>query len=164
MIRNPFKAILSWFRHHEVGPHSTSEISSLAYKSRERSEDQSIFYTEKFEKFALENIDKWRTLVEDWVILGDVIVVHFETVISDRIGQLERILKFLNLKKNDQRLECLKYCNVDMYKRKSKKLEKSPFSEELRAKINDKINKVNRLLLKYGHAGIPYDKYNADYK
>ena len=130
MIRNPFKAILSWFRHHEVGPHSSSEISSLAYKSRERSEDQSIFYTEKFEKFALGNIDKWRSLVEDWVILGDIIVVHFETVISDRIGQIERILKFLNLEKNDQRLDCLKNCNVDMYQRKPKRLENNPFLKD----------------------------------
>ena len=162
MIRNPFRAILSWFRHNEIGPHSTSEISSLAYGSRERTEDQSVFYTDKFEKFALENIDKWTTLIEDWVILGDVLVVHFENVVSDRMAEIERILEFLKIKKNEERLACLKYCNVDMYKRKSTKFSQSPFTDNLKTTINKSIAKVNKMLLKYGHSGIPYDKYGID--
>ena len=51
-----------------------------------------------------------------------------EDVVSDRMREVERILDFLKIDKNEDKLACLKYCNVDMYKRKSMKLERSPYT------------------------------------
>ena len=87
-------------------------------------------------------------------------MVHFEDVASDRITEVERILGFLDIEKDEDRLACLQYCNVDMYQRKSKKLERSPFTDKLRIVIDDSISKVDNILVQYGHQGIPYIKYS----
>ena len=51
--------------------HITRNAGPLVLKIKS---NQNIFYSKKFEKFALENIDKWRSLVKDWVILGDIML------------------------------------------------------------------------------------------
>ena len=87
-------------------------------------------------------------------------MVHFEDVISDRITEVERILGFLNIEKDEDRLACLQHCNVDMYQRNSKKLERSPFTDKLRSVVDGSISKVDSILVQYGHQGIPYGKYS----
>ena len=162
MIINPFQSILSWFKHNDVGIHSHSEISELSYKHKEKKEDPSIFYTKQFERFALENIEIWRKMIEDWVIIGDILVVHFEDVVRHRMREIERILDFLKIEKNEDKQACLKYCNVDMYKRKPMKLERSPYTAKLRSIIYDSVKKVDSILVEFGHSGIPYSKYTVD--
>ena len=135
-------------------------MSELGFRARQRQEDSELFSGEKFEKFAVENLKKWQTLIEDWVVLGEIQVVHFENLVTSRIAEVKKILNFLKIQKDEQRLECLQFCNVDLYKRKPKAAEKSPFNENLKNKIWESIRKVNSLLLKHGHEGIPYEKYD----
>ena len=160
LIRNPFQSILSWYRHNEVGPHSESEVGQLALSSWQREEDQNIFFSEQFQRFARQNIQTWKQIIEDWVIVGDVLVVHFEDVLSDRMYEVGRILDFLNLERNETRLACLQYCKVDMYKRNSRKLEMSPYTAETRDIINQSIKSADKLLVKHGHPGIPLHRYS----
>ena len=135
-------------------------MSELGFRARQRQEDSELFSGEKFEKFAVENLKKWQTLIEDWVVLGEVQVVHFENLVTSRIAEVKKILNFLKIQEDEQRLKCLQFCNVDLYKRKPKAAEKSPFNENLKNKVWESIRKVNSLLLKYGHEGIPYEKYD----
>ena len=77
---NPFQAILSWYRDNTVGFHSHSDMALLA-RQHSSQEDTSIFSSKQFERFTMENIVVWRKIIEDWVIVGDFLVVHFENVL-----------------------------------------------------------------------------------
>ena len=57
LIRNPFKAILSYYRHGVFGFHSGSKFSSDVQKNKE---NIGMFYIPLFEKFAEKQISKWR--------------------------------------------------------------------------------------------------------
>ena len=56
----------------------------------------------------------------------------------------------------------MQYCNVDMYKRKSRELGTFPYSDKTRDIIKQNINAVDRILIKYGHPGIPLSQYKLD--
>ena len=118
-----------------------------------------LYFTQKFRKFAAKSILKWKNIIEDWVILGDVIVVHYEDIFSDKIKQMERILEFLQFQTDTRRLNCLRFSTVDIFKRKSNSLPGNPFSGSLSADIKKHIEQVDTLLLESGHPGIPYNKY-----
>ena len=160
LIRNPFSAILSMFRHVNFGFHSSShmavreDISSIFNAER-----VNLYFTDKFRKFAAKSIKKWKNIIEDWVILGNIIVVHHEDVISDKMEQMQRILDFLEVDPEQQRLACLKFSNVDIFKRKSKPLQRNPFAGELSKRIRQHIDQVDTLLIEFGHPRIPYNKY-----
>ena len=49
-----------------------------------------------------------RKIIEDWVFIGDVLVVHFEDVVSDRMREVERILEYQKIDKNEDKLTCIK--------------------------------------------------------
>ena len=116
------------------------------------------FYSKEFEQFANVNIEKWTRIVQDWVELGDTLVVHLEDVVDDKIFQIRRILKFLGIVPDERRLKCVKYGNFDIFKRKPIIFENSPyvFGPE---KIHQNIEKANKILLRYGHSRLPIEKY-----
>ena len=160
LVRNPFSAILSMFRHVHFGFHSSSEMAVKEdILSVFNTEKVHLYFTHKFRNFAAKSILKWRKIIEDWIILGDVIVVHFEDLSDDKIREMKRILEFLHVSPDPHRLTCLKFSTVDIFKRKSKPLPRNPFSEDLSVNIRQHIDYVDSLLLELGHPGIPYNKY-----
>ena len=156
MIRNPFKAMVSYFRHSVLGFHSSAEISS------QNLENIGVFYTPLFEEYAYSHIKKWRAIAEDWVTVGDVLVVHYEDVMEDRKHEVERMLEHLNIARDSRRLDCLQYADLSLYKRRTKKLTHSPYSRALADTIWENIGHVDRLLVRMGHKGIPYGKYGKE--
>ena len=168
MIRNPFQALVSYYRNRVLGFHSQAVLTSnqreenIGVSANQRRENIGVFYTPEFEEFAYKHVKKWRLVVEDWVKTGDVHVVHFENVLDDKIGELEKMLSFLNLKPDKDRLDCLLQADVNIFKRKSSKLVHSPYSAELARTIQANIETVDRVLVRYGHTGIPHHKYGKD--
>ena len=124
-----------------------------------KQENVQLYFTQKFRNFATKSILKWRKIIEDWVILGDILVVHYEDVLQDKMKEIKRILKFLQVEPDERRMTCLKQSVVDMFKRKSKKISKSPFSSDLSDIIRQHIDHMDSLLHEFGHPGIPYNKY-----
>ena len=59
---------------------------------------------------------RWEQIILDWVELGEVVVVHMEEVLEDRVVQVRRILHFLHIVPDERRLECVKYGKFDFYK------------------------------------------------
>ena len=160
LIRNPFSAILSMFRHINFGFHSSSHIAFREdISSVFNTERVNLYFTEKFRKFAAKSIKKWKNIIKDWVILGNIIVVHHEDVINDKMEQMQRILDFLEVEPGKQRLACLELSNVDIFKRKSKALPSNPFAGELSKIIRQHIDQINSLLIEFGHPKIPFNKY-----
>ena len=154
MIRNPFKAILSFFRHEIHGVHSTSSFSL-----RKKSENIGVYYTDFFHEFASIQIKKWRLIIEDWITAENVMVVHYEDVVEDKVREIVRILFHLGIDKNLPRLECFDFENLTFFRRKSKNLPHSPFSAILANEIWKNVEEVDVLLRKFDHKGIPFEKY-----
>ena len=96
LIRNPFKAILSAFRHIHFGAHSDSEIKTrinvLGALQSKQDKNKKI-NVEHFEMYALSHIKLWREIIEHWITLGEVLVVHFEDVVDDKRRPLKPSLE-----------------------------------------------------------------------
>ena len=123
-------------------------------------QSKKLHFSKNFERFVLQNIISWRTSIEDWVVLGNVTVIHFENVLTNKTREIIKVLKFLELNMDSDRLHCMAFYNFDMYQRKHQSLEKSPFTDKIRRIVNDSILSVDRILTQYGHAGIPFENYS----
>ena len=99
-------------------------------------------------------------MIEDWVVLGNVTVVHFENVLTNKTGEIIRIMEFLELNIDADRIQCGAHYSFDMYQRIHQSLETSPFTDKIRRIVNQSILSVDRTLTQYGHTGIPFDKYS----
>ena len=162
LIRNPFKAILSAFRHIHFGTHSDSEIKTrinVLGALQSKQDENKMINVKGFEKFALSHIKLWREIIEHWIKLGEVLVVHFEDVVDDKVYEVERVLGFLHTALDKRRIECMKYASLDFYRRRSKMMKQNLFSEQLSSIFKKNIDIVNDLLVQFGHRGIPYAKY-----
>ena len=100
-------------------------------------------------------------MIEDWVILGYVLVVHYEDVVEDKMKEMKRILEFLDVEPEEKRLSCLQESNVNIFKRKSHKLNSNPYQGPLSKVIKFHIDDVNDMLLKFNHPPVPYSKYTS---
>ena len=164
LIRNPFDAILSAFKHKKFGTHSSSEVAfkTNILKSLNFQNNVNIkIDVNEFDRVAKEFINIWREIVEQWVELGEVLVVHYEDVVDDKVAEVERILRYLEFIPDKRRMECMEYASLDFYKRQSDGDRKSVYSDELASVVRRNIDIVNKLLLQHGHRGIPYNKYRT---
>ena len=119
-----------------------------------------LHYSKNFERFVLQNILSWRASIEDWVVVGNVTVIHFENVLANKTREIMKVLEFLELDIASDRIQCVAHYNFDIYQRKHHSLETSPFTENIRRIVNQSILSVDRTLTEYGHAGIPFEKYS----
>ena len=102
-----------------------------------------LLHYNNFERFVLENIHIWRTIIEDWVRVGDILVVHYENILQDRNTELNKILRFLGVEIDETRMKCVNYCDNDMYKRKVTTADQSspPYTDfvKLRVRVRVKV-------------------------
>ena len=63
---------------------------------------------------------------------------------------MKKIVEFLNIDVDEQRIECTEHVKLSTLKNKKKKLLKSPYNTRLTNKINKNIEAANELLIKYG--------------
>ena len=164
LIRNPFDAILSAFRHKKFGTHSSSEVAmrtNILKSLNSQNKVNNEINVKEFEKFAKEYITIWREIVEQWVELGEVLVVHYEDVVDDKVAEVERILRFLEFIPDKKRMECVEFASLDFYKRQRQEDKRTFYSAELSNMVKKNIDIVNKLLLQHGHWGVPYNKYRT---
>ena len=124
-----------------------------------KQDENKMINVEHFETFALRHINLWREIIEHWITLGEVLVVHFEDVVDDKVFEVERVLGFLNTALDKRRMECMKYASLDFYRLRSKMVEQNLYAEKLSSMFKKNIHIANDLLLQFGHRGIPYAKY-----
>ena len=155
LIRDPLGAVLSAYRHQMFGVHSGSEIRLrtnllAALSTRERQHEN--IDQEHFARFALEQLDMWRNIIIDWVVLGtEVLVVHYEDFLEDKIGQLRKIIRFLGLTEDPRRLQCVQFASLEFYKRPPTNLRKKLFTDQLKSQFYKVVEEVNTILKKHGH-------------
>ena len=134
-----------------------------------------VFYTDEFRDFASRNVQRWREIIEDWVCMtqevnwcsylcqvllaSNLMVVHSSDVSTSHQGAIRSILKFLGVKPDPWRLQCLAHANLDYFKvdilslnpfvqetfvqRKSGRLQRSPYDEALVSEFNEEIKRVS---------------------
>ena len=185
LIRNPYKAIASWYRHLKQGVHSDTDFhiasqgksSYINLCSYHRTSYHSfsgdsdtipnhhktrLLHYNNFERFVLENINIWRTVIEDWVRVGDVLVVHYENILQNRTTELRKILNFIDVEVDEKRMKCVEYCKNDMYKRKVATSDQSspPYTDFLRNEVDKSIRYIDDLLVEFEQESLPFEKYN----
>ena len=80
--------------------------------------------------------------------------MHYENILEDRIGESLKMLQFLGVDPPDWRVECTRFCTLDMYQRRPGLSSPPTYTEDMKAKINSVIQEINKLLTKHGHTRI----------
>ena len=80
----------------------------------------------------------------DWIDFNhkDLLIVRYEDLKSDFIGETLKVLKYLNLPFDEKRIKCLRKYPMNKYKRKSK-LNHAVFCEEAAKEIDHALTIVN---------------------
>lgn len=107
----------------------------------------------------------WRNFYIAWLTLTDhhdIHVTHYEHVKDNPVGEMWKILNFLDIQPDPERLQCLAKNTDGLFKRKPFKslpLEVNPFTDELKDLIYKAIDEVNDALAAAGKDTLPLDKY-----
>ena len=153
LIRNPYDSIISAWNH--LG---STEVST-------RRDLLQSLTTNEFQKFAFIEFEIWMDTILDWLLLSnDLLVVHYEHFLTDKVSQLRKINTFLKLPIDSKRMECIGKNPINMYKRNGKpqklKNQSRIFSQKLKTKIIDGIKLVQKILKDKQFDEIPLEKYN----
>jgi len=137
IVRNPYRAIISYWNHQKGGGHT-----GLAPKTS--------FMGSSFADFALKGADKWLMLISDWLKLGkQVHFLFYEEVKADPVGQVRSLLAHLNLAVDEERLSCIASSHRETFHRVlDHQQEVKPFEErpELGRKVEEVVRKAKQLL------------------
>ena len=99
-------------------------------------------------------------MIRNWLILGQKVhVVYYEELVNGLETELKKVVLFLNLKINHERFKCILKSKFESNKRKKKKLNRNPFSNENILKIHKIMNLTNDLLINQGYESLPLDLY-----
>ncbi|KAK7068403.1 hypothetical protein SK128_024683 [Halocaridina rubra] len=89
-------------------------------------------------------------------------ITYYENVKRDPVGEMEKILKYLNLRVDEERLACVGQHTDGLFKRKPSKnvpLDFNPFTQELKDLVYEAIDSVNEILKEKGKDGLPLSLY-----
>jgi len=74
------------------------------------------------------------------------LVVRYENLVNNTEKELRRMVKFLNVSVTDDIMDCVMRNNVGKFKRKKKKLDFDPFTEEMKQVLNKRKEYVYNVL------------------
>ncbi len=153
LVRNPFKAIVSWWNHAKSGDTFNQGLK--------RQELIKSMKTQDFCQFAEAEASMWKLVTLDAIALStEILVIHFETFQKDKETHLKHLLNFLRIPVDENRLECIGKHALDALKRKrSKNLPEDIFCDKARKAIEDAIEIVRETLVAGGHPDLPVELY-----
>ena len=127
LIRNPFDCLIAWWHHNLANSPNDLGVD----KDRLR---RSLFDgSEDFCRFAQSEIQMWREMYLDWILLADrVVVVHYENFREGKIGELSKMLRFMGIPLDEGRLGCVERMELNDYNRRGIELEENPYCQVAR--------------------------------
>ncbi|XP_070573647.1 sialate:O-sulfotransferase 1-like [Ptychodera flava] len=140
LLRNPFDAIVSE-RHRQSGGGHIKIAGKEAFQGT------------GWESMVQDYASYWEVLATKWLESGlPVLVVHYEKVKTDTLGELSRIADFLNVSVADRRPECILPDSGNQFRRDAKaaRFPSDPFTPALHDIIDKKIRIVNFILREEG--------------
>ncbi|XP_042234343.1 uncharacterized protein LOC121874310 isoform X2 [Homarus americanus] len=134
VIRNPFKALIS-HRHLDVGGHT-----GYAPKAH--------FLGKGWTEFVTLKVGLWKDFNIDWLTLSkpkDMHVTFYENLKIDPVEEMRKILRYLKLPDDEDRLHCVGSNTDGLFKKASKNvpLDFNPFTSELNDVVYKAIHEVN---------------------
>ncbi|CAL4108252.1 unnamed protein product, partial [Meganyctiphanes norvegica] len=151
LVRNPYDAIIA-YRNYLAAGH-LGVASRSAYSGTE------------WHRFVRGQIEIWRSYALDWIQMGrSSMIVHYEHLIEDTHREMLRIMKFLRLRVDEQRLDCTLKHNDGSFKRNTPnhifyRLH-DPFTPELHGIVEAAIDDVNDALEIRKWPQLPKHLYN----
>ena len=146
VIRNPYKAILSYWNFKNTQSH-TKTISAKTFHSRE------------FRDFVVVGIERWLEVVSDWLNLSkDVYFIFYEDLADAPTAEIRKLLKYLRFEVNEGRLQCIELHSAGSFHRKHHQAE-DPFTAENHFLINKSIERANNMLKEKIGRELPLEKY-----
>ena len=105
----------------------------------------------------------WYQIYSEWIALGrKVIVVHFEEIKRNPMNEVTRVLDFFDIPYHPERIKCLDKKDTNLFLRSTPKktLTRDLINGDVMKKVDEQIEKLQRLLKQYGHPDIPFDLYD----
>ena len=134
VVRNPYKAIISYWNWEKTGGHHTKVVKYDTYD------------TQEFRDFVFTGVYRWFELIDDWIKFGkDLYFVFYEELKDNPVEEIRKLLLYLGLEVDEGRLACLSNHLVGSFHRVSKDTE-DPFTEEHNLMISSVVEKVDRIL------------------
>ncbi|XP_021954416.1 WSC domain-containing protein 1 [Folsomia candida] len=121
------------------------------------------FNRKEWPSFLLHSTRDWLILAKSWIESPvDLLVIHYENLVSSTVKEVRKIVKFLSLDDSRMDSECfLKSVEGSFHRKPPVWKINSPPPPKARLIIDNGINYLNQLLLKYGKEQIPLDKYSC---
>ena len=147
VVRNPYRAIISYWNWEKTGGHHTKVVKENTYNTRE------------FRDFVFTGIYRWFELIDDWIIFGkDLYFVFYEDLKENPVEEIRKILLNLDLEMDEGRLSCFSHHLAGSFHRVSNET-KNPFTEEHQLMISSVLEKVDRMLQNVLDRNMPLYKF-----
>ena len=119
-----------------------------------------------WDHFVSAKIKHWEYFYTDWIHSKEakILVVHFENLVDNLEWNLLRILEFLDLETDSQRLECVLSNGEGQFHRRSPKKAtlsqiSDPFNNVQKHLIREAVRRVDQALKLASKETIPIHKY-----
>ncbi|ROT74682.1 WSC domain-containing protein 1 [Penaeus vannamei] len=152
IIRNPARVFVSLWSYVNLQNRRRKHVESVA---------ESSLRTQEFHDFVQSKLKKWlNTTLFSLTQCRDVFPVFYESVREDPVGETRRILEYLKVKPQEDRLACLGRHVGGNVKGAQKSLD--PYTQEEKELFLQALKKVNETLTQRGFPTLPdYSKYKS---
>ncbi|PIK62771.1 putative WSC domain-containing protein 1-like [Apostichopus japonicus] len=146
LVRNPYSAILAEFNRQSSDKTSNAPISA--------------FKSEAWKNFAIEASSNWsRKIGTQLEKIPNRMILYYENLVQDTNFELHRMLEFLKVTPDENRIRCLFENVTGSFKRKHRKRDFNPYSSEMNDTIDSEILKLRKIMKEYGYILPPYESY-----
>jgi hypothetical protein len=146
LLRSPWAAIRSSWNHLQVQMHYAvdTELGSP-----------------EFQRFAMAEAAKWRDLAADWLVASPrLLVLHYEHLLEDWEREVRRVVTFLGLEPDEERLDCMHGQSFEGFLRQRPAVARSPYSGPTAARLRAAVGEVQALLAARGQEPLPLHLYS----
>ncbi|XP_066963731.1 sialate:O-sulfotransferase 1-like [Macrobrachium rosenbergii] len=151
IIRNPARLFVSLWSYVNVQNRRLKHTAVIP---------ENTLNSTEFHTFIQGKLKKWlKTYIFALTIRKTIFPVSYELIREDPIGQIRRLLAFLNIKPDENRLACLAKHTTGKVKAGQRSIK--PYTSEEEKQMEAALEKINEYLTKRGLQPMPdYDKYS----
>ncbi|XP_006825198.1 sialate:O-sulfotransferase 1-like [Saccoglossus kowalevskii] len=148
LFRNPFRAVISHYNFKETRDHrGVAKWEANMNTSRH------------WHNSSKKTMDWWRDVAKFWLTLYEkpILVVHYEDLVNDTVGELTRMLDFLHVPQKERRIDCVRNKLEGGFHRHSnvnQELQFAAFTPEMRSEIKNFTDWTSSILTQRGYKPI----------
>ncbi|XP_041471283.1 WSC domain-containing protein 1-like [Lytechinus variegatus] len=139
IVRNPYDCLLAYANFNAKG--HTGFASRKYFKSHE------------WDNFVEKNSQIWENTIASWIALNNTLLVFYEDLQSELCQQITRILKFLGVPLDEERLSCTEAYPQGRFRRNKTDSDRlfDPYTKQHETIIKTHIDAASKLLLEKGY-------------